>query len=54
MVCDTMINTKLPCAIFGDYLRTSNRSRSLVSDKLVDHSDVVGAAPTGASSSFLT
>ena len=37
--------------------KTSNISRTLVSNKIVDHSDVVGASPVGAApttSSFAT
>ena len=30
------------------YCQTSNISRTLVGNNFVDHSDVVGAAPTGA------
>ena len=39
------------------YRKTSNISRTLVSDKIVDNSDVVGASPVGAApttSSFST
>ena len=39
------------------YRKTSNISHNLVGDKIVDHSDVVGAAPVGAApttSSVLT
>ena len=39
------------------YCKTSNTSRTLVGNKIVDHSDVVGASPVGAApttSSFLT
>ena len=39
------------------YRKTSNISRTLVSNKIVDHSDVVGALPVGATpttSSFFT
>ena len=32
------------------YRKTSNISRTLVGNKIVDHSDVVGASPVGASS----
>ena len=31
-----------------DYNQTSNISRTLTGDKIVDHSDVVGASPVGA------
>ena len=40
-----------------DYRKTSNISRTLVGDKIVDNSDVVGALPVGAApttSSFST
>ena len=39
------------------YLQVSNRRRTLVGNKIVDHSDVVGASPVGAApttSSFST
>ena len=39
------------------YRKTSNISRTLVVNKNIDHSDVVGASPVGAApttSSFLT
>ena len=39
------------------YRKTSNISRTLVGDKIVDNSDVVGASPVGAApttSSFST
>ena len=39
------------------YRKTSNISRTLVGNKIVDHSDVVGASPVGAvptTSSFST
>ena len=44
-------------AINYDYCKTSNISRTLVSNKIVDNSDVVGASPVGAAqttSSFST
>ena len=40
-----------------DYRKTSNIIRTLVGNKIVDHSDVVGASPVGAApttSSFST
>ena len=40
-----------------NYRKTSNISRTLVGNKIVDNSDVVGASPVGAApttSSFLT
>ena len=30
------------------YRKTSNKRRTLVGNKIVDHSDVVGASPVGA------
>ena len=39
------------------YRKTSNISRTLVGNKIVDHSDIVGASPDGAApttSSFST
>ena len=41
----------------GNYRKTSNTSRTLVGNKIVDHSDVVGASLVGAApttSSFST
>ena len=41
----------------SDYRQVSNISRTLVGNKIVDHSDVVGASPVGAApttSSFST
>ena len=41
----------------GGYCQVSNIRRTLVGDKIVDHSDVVGASPVGAApttSSFST
>ena len=41
----------------GSYRQTSNTRRTLVGNKIVDHSDVVGALPVGAApttSSFST
>ena len=41
----------------GKYRKTSNISRTLVGNKIVDNSDVVGASPVGAApttSSFST
>ena len=32
----------------AEYRETSNIRRSLIANKLVDHSDVVGASPVGA------
>ena len=50
--------TELMLARFTDaYRKTSNISRTLVGNKIVDHSDVVGASPVGAApttSSFST
>ena len=40
-----------------DYLQTCNISHTFVGNKIVDHSDVVGASPVGAApttSSLLT
>ena len=37
------------CCVRNDiYRKTSNISRTLVGNKIVDHSDVVGASPVGA------
>ena len=43
--------------IFFNYRQVSNIRRTLVGNKIVDHSDVVGASPVGAApttSSFST
>ena len=32
----------------NDYRKTSNISRTLVGNNIIDHSDVVGASPVGA------
>ena len=43
--------------LFQAYRKTSNISRTLAGNKIVDHSDVVGASPVGAAptaSSFST
>ena len=48
--CDTMVTT-------DNYRQVSNIRRTLVGNKIVDHSDVVGASPVGAApttSSFST
>ena len=51
---------KNPCLLHGShaiYRKTSNISRTLVGNKIVDNSDVVGASPVGAApttSSFST
>ena len=45
------------CAKISIYREVSNLSRTLVGNKIVDHSDVVGASPVGAApttSSFST
>ena len=38
----------LPGQIFAAYRKTSNISRTLVGNKIIDNSDVVGASPVGA------
>ena len=43
--------------MLGDYRKTSNIKHTVVGNKIVDHSDVVGASPVGAAptaSSFST
>ena len=35
------------CSILGAYRQISNTRRTLVGNKFVDHSDVVGALPVG-------
>ena len=47
----------MPVSFFNKYRKVSNIRRNLVGDKIVDHSDVVGASPVGAApttSSFST
>ena len=41
-------NTDRPYQERIDYRKTSNISHTLVGNKIVDHSDVVGASPVGA------
>ena len=46
-----------PSSRFAEYRKTSNIRRTLVANKIVNHSDVVGASPVGAApttSSFST
>ena len=46
-----------PADVLTTYHKTSNISHTLVGNKIVDHSDVVGASPVGAApttSSFST
>ena len=60
----SFLNTfEIPCDFFllecieSVYHKTSNIRRTLVGNKIVDHSDVVGASPVGAApttSSFST
>ena len=52
-----MKRVNLPGSHFINYRQVSNISRTLVGNKIVDHSDVVGASPVGAApttSSFST
>ena len=35
------------------YRKTSNIRRTLVGNKIVDHSDVVGASPVGAAPNYI-
>ena len=37
----------------GNYRKTSNVSRTLVGNKIVDNSDVVGASPVGAAPNYI-
>ena len=53
---DTILYTS-PGKFAGNYRKTSNIRLTLVGNKIVDHSDVVGASPVGAApttSSFST
>ena len=54
---NTTKQNKTMCIVYGMYRKTSNISRTLVSNKIVDHSDVDGASPVSAApttSSFST
>ena len=58
-ICDLIGSLKLDLELkeYSHYHQTSKISRTLVGNKLVDHSDVVGAAPVGTTpttSSFST
>ena len=51
------VNISGTCKAIWHYRKTSNISRTLVGNKIVDNSDVVGASPVGAApttSSFST
>ena len=41
------VNYKRNKIFWDNYSQTSNKSHTLVGNKLVDHSDVVGASPVG-------
>ena len=52
-----MLTIELWLSRIGYYRKVSNIRRTLVGNKIVDHSDVVGASPVGAApttSSFST
>ena len=52
-----MKNAVLALGVISNYRKTSDIRRALVSNKIVYHSDVVGASPVGAApttSSFST
>ena len=54
---DTDVHVIHRCHVIVTYRKTSNISRTLVGNKIVDNSDVVGASPVGAApttSSFST
>ena len=59
---ESLVHNKLEWLFFfiflpSNYRKTSNIRRALVGNKIVDHSDVVGASPVGAApttSSFAT
>ena len=51
------MHSKIVCVFLGIYRQVSYIRRTLVGNKIVDHSDVVGASPVGAApttSSFST
>ena len=57
MYKDTVAETWLYNSVTGYYRKTSSISRTLVGNKIIDNSDVVGASPVGAApttSSFST
>ena len=45
---DDTTNGKSDTSVTSSYRQVSNISRTLVGNKIVDNSDVVGAAPVGA------
>ena len=48
---------KQPRSVYSEYRKTSNISRTILGNKIVDNSDVVGPSPVGAApttSSFST
>ena len=54
---DEIFINQTTLTVWVNYPKTSNISRTLVGNEIVDHSDVVGASPVGAaptSSSFST
>ena len=54
---DCPIASEVTLKHMGEYRQVSNISRTLEGNKIVDHSDVVGASPVGAApttSSFST
>ena len=46
MICS--VNQKWRSAVSDSYRQTSSISRTLIGDKIADHSDVVGPSPVGA------
>ena len=56
--CGILINKNIITSwLYDEYRKTSNISRTLVGNKIVDNSDVVGASPVGdapTTSSFST
>ena len=58
MICATCLHEDHTVGTaYPEYRQTSNIRRTLVGNSIVDHSDVVGAAPVGAApttSSFST
>ena len=56
-VCPDVHTVLSSCVDILDYRKTSNIRHTLIGNKIVDHSDLVGASPVGAApttSSFST
>ena len=47
-VTDHLVADQIYMSNIPNYCATSNLSRTLAGNKIIDHSDVVGASPVGA------